>query len=191
LTILSIADPANPVQLSNINTPVYANDAAGVDTILYVADDSAGVLAYSINNPMIPYPLTSYNSPGAAKGIFASGQDIFLGDNFSFMVLIHTDTPSGIDDQNQNAPGAFSLESVYPNPFNPEATIKFSVSKTTTVALDVFDIRGRLVENIMDQAVNPGIITVRWNGDNYPTGIYFFRLSGNNISQVKKAVLLK
>jgi len=150
------------------------------------------VLAYSINNPLVPYPLTAYNSPGAAKGVFASGEQIYLGDNFSFMVLIYTDAPpSGIEDENRFTPKAFSLESVYPNPFNPGATIEFSVNKTSAVSLDVYDIRGRLVENILSETVTPGNTTVKWDGSRFPSGIYFFRLSGDGFHQVKKAALLK
>lgn len=191
VVILSISNPANPAQQTLIPTPVYANDAAAVDTILYVADDSAGVTAYSINDILSPYELANYDSPGIPKGIYASGMNVFLGDFYSFMILIHSDTPTGIGEEDLSKPSSFSINSISPNPFNPQAEISFNVSRAGILSLDVFDISGRLVENIFNNAMEPGAFRVVWDGAGYPTGVYFFRLSGDGYSSVKKATLLK
>jgi hypothetical protein len=191
VTILSIADPSHPVYQSSISAPTYANDAAAVDTILYIADDSAGVTAYSINNPLSPYELAGYDSPGAAKGIFVSGMNVYLGDYYSFIILVHTDTPTGIEEGEGSPPSAFSISSVYPNPFNAQSVISFEISRTTVISLDVFDLSGRLVENIFNRSMDPGSFSIAWDGAGYSSGIYFFRLSGGGFSCVKKATLLK
>jgi hypothetical protein len=191
VTILSISDPANPAQQSTVDTPVYANDAFCVDTILYVADDSAGVLAYSVSDPLNPYVLTGYNSPGAAKGVAASDTTIFIGDNESFIILVHTDTPTGIEDTQVTSPMDYSIQSVYPNPFNPEATVRFGLEKSTEISLTVYDIEGQVVDYLLKQSMNAGTFEITWNGDNYPSGIYLFRLAGDGFGVVKKATLLK
>jgi len=99
---------------------------------------------------------------------------------------------TGIDDAgNIGAPSAFSLEGIFPNPFNPEARIEFSLSEQVFLSLDVYDQLGRHLECILNGRLDAGSYEVRWNGDERPSGIYFFRLSGNGLSQTVKATLLK
>jgi hypothetical protein len=189
--ILSITNPADPVLVSTVEMQGYVNDVAVSDTLMYAAVDSTGVIAYSIGEPSMPYEIATYYSPGNAKGVFARGRNVFLGDNDSFIILLLSDA-TGIDDGGTpEAPSAFSIDRIYPNPFNPEATIEFSLSQKVFVSLDVYDQLGRHLERIMNGSLDAGSYNVRWNGDERPSGVYFFRLSGDGVSQTEKATILK
>jgi hypothetical protein len=99
---------------------------------------------------------------------------------------------TGIDDTGfSQTPMTFSLDTIFPNPFNPEATVKFSLSERTSLCLDVYDQLGRRLEYILEGTFDPGSYGVRWGGDEWPSGVYFFRLSGNGVSQTAKATILK
>jgi len=91
------------------------------------------------------------------------------------------------------------LAPAYPNPFNPETTIRFTLSSPSTIELNVFNSLGQQVKNFTEvsgKTLNAGEHKLRWNGaDDFGTvvesGVYFLNLRSSNISLTKKLVLLK
>ena len=93
-------------------------------------------------------------------------------------------------------PTAFGLESIYPNPFNPSATIRYAVPRTSQVTIEIFDILGRKVVTLFDQKQTAGWHTVQWDGHNdqqqaVTSGIYIARLKAEDQVSAKKMVLLR
>ena len=80
----------------------------------------------------------------------------------------------------------------YPNPFNPETTIRYIVEKYSNVKLIVYDTSGREVSVLVDSVHDKGRYSVGFNGRELISGIYFYRLSINNIVvDNKKMILIK
>ena len=84
----------------------------------------------------------------------------------------------------------------YPNPFNPETTIRFSVAKTQNVQISIYNVRGQLVKNLLDEDLSPGNHEIIWygtdnNGRNVSSGVYFYRFSTPENSQVNRMLLMK
>jgi hypothetical protein len=79
----------------------------------------------------------------------------------------------------------------YPNPFNPSATIKYSVSKSCMVNLTVYDLLGRQLAVLQDGYMNPGVFTATFNADNYAGGVYIYRLQAGEFLLSRKMVLMK
>lgn len=93
-------------------------------------------------------------------------------------------------------PVAFELSQNYPNPFNQSTVIEFEVSNTADVKLEVFNILGQHVSELVSRTLTPGHYEISWNGlyatgNPVPTGIYFYRLKTSRVSLVRKMVLLK
>jgi len=93
-------------------------------------------------------------------------------------------------------PRALAIESIAPNPFNPRANVRFAVPVTTTIRVQVFDLRGRLVRTLQDGVLAAGNHTVTWDGTDgggrmAATGVYFVRLDDGRESKTVKAVLAK
>ncbi|MEA3286914.1 MAG: T9SS type A sorting domain-containing protein [Candidatus Marinimicrobia bacterium] len=90
-------------------------------------------------------------------------------------------------------PTELTLHAAYPNPFNPELTVSFTVMGETlhATSLQVFDVNGRFVETLYDGSTDAGMYTVKWNGDKHPSGIYFIRLSSGNDVQIQGVTLLR
>jgi hypothetical protein len=103
-----------------------------------------------------------------------------------------------------------ALISNYPNPFNPETTIRFTVgvistsphlkSETSTtnqqVQIHIYNIRGQRVRTLVDGVFAVGEYSVVWNGTddigkNVGSGVYFYKLSASGFQSVKRMVLLK
>ncbi len=85
----------------------------------------------------------------------------------------------------------FSLSQNYPNPFNPKTIINYQCSMFNFVSLKVFDILGNEVATLVNENQNSGSYSVEWNGANYSSGVYFYRLTAGDYSEVKKMTLLK
>ena len=88
-------------------------------------------------------------------------------------------------------PNAFKLYEPFPNPFNPMATIRFSVGTADLLSLRVFDITGRLVETLVNGVLQPGEHVVVWNAAWLASGVYFVKLTSGQKSQTRKILLIK
>ena len=92
---------------------------------------------------------------------------------------------------NSEIPKEFRLYNNYPNPFNPSTKIKFDIPKSSLVKLIVYDILGREIKTLVNEKLNAGRYEVNWDGSNYPSGVYIYKLVAEDFVNVKKMVLLK
>jgi hypothetical protein len=83
------------------------------------------------------------------------------------------------------------LSQNYPNPFNPQTSIDFVLATTGNVTLEVYDVSGAKVASLVDGVKSAGRHTVSFNADGLASGVYFYRLRGNGINEMRKMVLLK
>ncbi len=97
-------------------------------------------------------------------------------------------------------PEHYLLSQNYPNPFNPTTTIKYELPKAAYVRLVVYDILGREVKVLVDEQKEAGSYTVRFDGSDLPSGVYFYRITftnsdsklvNDNLSKVNKLMLIK
>lgn len=88
-------------------------------------------------------------------------------------------------------PKGFLLKQNYPNPFNPGTVIDFELATGGPVALKVFNLRGELVNTLVDGWLNPGEHRVVFNGADLPSGIYFYTLTAGQSHSTQKMILLK
>lgn len=59
------------------------------------------------------------------------------------------------------------------------------------VRLTIYDLLGREIQTLINKELKPGTYEVSWDGTNYPSGVYFYRLSTDSYSETKKMVLMK
>ncbi len=92
-------------------------------------------------------------------------------------------------------PLAFALYQNYPNPFNPVTTIAYDLPTRSHVTICVYDLRGRLVETLMDGKQDAGHYTVQCQTKLMASGVYFVRMTaeggGKKFVQVRKMVLVR
>ncbi len=99
--------------------------------------------------------------------------------------------PTNIRPISSKTPGIFSLFQNYPNPFNPKTKIKIQIAKQGEANLIVYDALGRKVETLINKQLQPGTYEVEWDGSNYTSGVYFYRIEAVGFVDVKKMILLK
>ena len=93
--------------------------------------------------------------------------------------------------KNYLLPNEIKLYPPYPNPFNPQTQISFSVDKTTFISINIYDINGRLVKNIHNEKTPTGYHQLIWNSDNISSGIYFVVLQSEDKIKTHKLMLMK
>jgi len=88
-------------------------------------------------------------------------------------------------------PASMRLLGNYPNPFNPSSEIRFELNNAAHVTLNVYDVQGRLVSELVDDVLQAGAHSVRFDGSSLSSGVYFARMASGNFMQTAKMVLLK
>lgn len=83
------------------------------------------------------------------------------------------------------------LGSNYPNPFNPATIIKFGIATEGKYTITVYDVSGQLVSVLAEVYKEPGEYSVSFDGSSLPSGIYFYKLQGNDFSVTKRMILIK
>ena len=97
----------------------------------------------------------------------------------------------------QSTPTEFALLQNFPNPFNPETTIKYNLAEGANVQLRIYNVVGQVVRTLVAEQQGAGRYTVRWNGTDdrgvsVSSGIYFYQIAaGNQFRDVRKLMLLK
>ena len=82
-------------------------------------------------------------------------------------------------------PDEFSLQQNFPNPFNPETTINYTLPVSADIELKIFDILGRHVKTLVNRKEHPGSYSIKWNGkdkfeNQVASGVYFYRLDAKS-----------
>ena len=98
--------------------------------------------------------------------------------------------------QQLNLVMTYALSQNYPNPFNPTTVINYQIPNDGHVTLKVYDVLGREVKTLVDEARTAGSYTVQFNGASLASGVYFYRVyiagdDGKNFVSTKKMVLMK
>ena len=103
---------------------------------------------------------------------------------------------SGTIEVDFTGPTKFSLLQNYPNPFNPTTTLQFTLPADASVMLNVYNLVGEKVAEVINEELAAGLHKIQFNGENLSSGLYLYKLNvfgkdGSNYSAVKKMTLLK
>ncbi len=167
----------------------------------------ADVQRYDLNtNTWQPMPRLRIGREGAAAVTVEEAIFVFGGSDANGRVLDDVESfgrvglPTATEDEAETpAPGGFGLESNYPNPFQTATTITFTVSETEDdrhVMLSVYDVLGRRVTVLIDDALAPGTHTVTWDGTDrggapVRAGLYVYRLQQGALRAHKMMAILR
>lgn len=100
-------------------------------------------------------------------------------------------TTIGINQLSSVVPDKYNLYQNYPNPFNPSTNIKFDIVKPGIVKIVVYDALGKEADVLVNEALSAGTYTADFNASNLPSGIYYYRITTADFSDVKKMLLVK
>lgn len=97
----------------------------------------------------------------------------------------------GVQESGNNVPENFYLSQNFPNPFNPSTKIRFALPNNSFIKIIVYDIIGNEVGTIVDKQLNAGTYETDFDGTNLSSGVYYYKLIADDLTETKKMVLLK
>jgi photosystem II stability/assembly factor-like uncharacterized protein len=182
----------DPTPFGSVNEDIFIIDdstgwiASGRFTILSLVNDSIW------GRQSVPSGFPGFNAIQMLdKNVGFSGGTMFVKTNNGGGMITE------IEENSETVPNNFVLLQNYPNPFNPQTTIKYELTVTSFVKLGVYDIEGRLIEEMINKKQNTGNYEVEFDGSLYSSGTYFYRLyaldlkTEKSFTQTKKMVLIR
>lgn len=183
---------------NNVNGTVTDTEGTGVDNVIvmltnnlnqvigFARTDASG--SYTINN----VPSDIYTVTATKPGLTTVTQSLSLIGDENLDIIVGA--PTANDDN--FIPVTTTRISNYPNPFNPNTTISFDISKDASVSVKVFNVKGQVIKNLLNNNVKAGNHTLSWdgtddNGKHVSTGIYLVRLQGQGFQNSHKMTLMK
>jgi hypothetical protein len=96
----------------------------------------------------------------------------------------------------ENRPNTFFVSQNYPNPFNPQTNFKFSLPQASHVKIDIFNILGQRIKTLVDEDMKAGVYLVDWDGKDekgveISSGVYFYRVTAGDFSDIRKMIFMK
>jgi len=92
---------------------------------------------------------------------------------------------------NNKIPFSFSLLQNYPNPFNPSTVIRFQLSVVGNILLKLYDVRGREIQTLVNERLQPGTYEVSFDGSQLTSGVYFYKIMTDSYSETKRMIMIK
>lgn len=105
---------------------------------------------------------------------------------WNFFTIVTAAQKIGIE-----VPTEYKLYDNYPNPFNPVTKIKFDIPHKSYVKLEVFDISGKKISELINQEMTEGMYETKWDASNFASGIYFYKITAGEFKKVMKMILIK
>lgn len=110
---------------------------------------------------------------------------------YNFVRLVRSGLVSDVNESKTSLPDQYELKQNYPNPFNPTTTISFSIPVQGSVSLEIFNLIGQQVDELVNENLSAGNYTFKWNAKDQASGIYFYKLQTGSFAETKKMILLK
>ncbi len=130
--------------------------------------------------------ITEVNAQG--KKVF----EMFLpADQVSYRATRDTWTPVPFTENGEAAPESYKMYQNYPNPFNPTTTIKFDLPVQSDVTISVYNVLGQTINEEVRSNLFPGTHSFFFNGANFTSGVYFYRIKTNTFADTKRMLLVK
>ena len=183
-----VTENLNDVAFINQNSGIVVGDNC---TALYTENGGLTWLEYIIPNNLcqdvdiISLAIIDFNTATAILRNTSSDGALTTS------ILTVSSEPLAVDDDGNILPSEYSLEQNFPNPFNPNTTIQFSIPEPSFVTLEIFNTLGEKITTLVSEELNAGNHKYDWNVEKMPSGIYLYKLQTSSFTESKKMALLK
>lgn len=183
--------PGTGWQYIDLTTPFQWNETSSL------------LIEICFNNTTWSTSTTINGTPNSLNQLKHAHQDIITGDG---CVAITTPSSSytarpninltinaivGINNGMTGIPNVYSLSQNYPNPFNPITKISYAIPKSGLVTMKIYDVLGRELLTLVNQELQAGYYMVDFDGTNFSSGVYYYRLESGTFTDTKKLMLIK
>jgi len=163
-----------------LGTPIHlANTPNGrIDYVLSMATDASWVIA---NCELVPF-IQDLDT-----------KEIIQANKIKLIDMI---SPPVANDDAAVIPVGTRLTGNYPNPFNPQTTISYSLKEASALRIDIYNPKGQRVKTLVNEAKGSGKHTITWQGDDdngrpVASGLYYYKMTADKYSSTKRMILIK
>ena len=188
---------------ANTEVDLYVGSSTGKKRIRLSYNDDKAVIIGNFN--VVPQSIDPQYFHTGTWYDFFSGDSIHVSDindpfylnpgEFHILSNFYIDPPEenllSTHREESFLPNTIEINQNYPNPFNPSTFIEVSSNENRQIRLEIFDIKGELIDTLMDEYFTSGIRTIQWNASFLPSGIYIARISSGSINKSVKMLLVK
>jgi hypothetical protein len=196
-TIFQLTNSTGNSVLSNIAVSassvhlVWSDDRNGNDEIYYKRSTNSGI-SWGTDSRLTIDTNGSLNPSVAVSGSVVNV--VWRDTRNGSTEIYYKRNPTGnvgIQNISTEIPSEYSLGQNYPNPFNNTSNLKFEILNLGYVKLVVYDIQGREVQTLVNEALQPGTYETTFDGSMLSSGVYFYKISTGDYSETKRLTLLK
>ena len=179
------------------SVPLLSNDAvhslAAYNTALFVVGTDYGTKIFTIKDSnLVSVYKSGLPSQISIYSLVFQDSILFAGTyEKSVWSCPISDLITAVEKDVKEYSADFHLYQNYPNPFNPSTIIQYQVANSGHVSLKVYDILGREVKTLVNEEKSIGTYKVEFNGEELPSGVYFYRLHAGSFVSTKKFILIK
>ena len=179
------------VKVTSLNVTFVYSMSVDLSGKIYVSSLTNGVYMSSDNGST----WTSLGMSGygvSAMAVNPNSADVYVGTKEGQVYKISSsNSATAVGDNNISTPTEYKLAQNYPNPFNPSTTIEFVVPQAGMYSLKVYNTLGQEVANLVENELASGLHKVTFDASRIASGMYIYKLSGNNVNVSKKMILMK
>jgi hypothetical protein len=194
--VIDISNLSSPQILGRVKHPPPGYEGpwqsiARNSRVFWANSGEIGVI--DVSNPSVPRILLETEI--GSGGIDVLGDTLYVSGVTYLGIYRHHLGPLLVEEAEDPVPMRFRLFPNYPNPFNPNTSIAFEIGgdhhQLNRVRLTVHDLLGRVVATLVDEMKSSGIYSVPFDGSGLPSGVYFYRLSVENVQIERKMLMVK
>ncbi len=205
--VFANSNEACGISIDNLppNAPLLSGEAqSGVVKLNWTEPDNEEPAAYSVyrrlqsepsfGDPIATVTAREYQDTDIERNtayVYAVTAKDYANNVSAFSNEVPVVTTSVADRPNEVLPTEYALGNNYPNPFNPQTTIDFALPERGRVVLTILNALGQEIERLVDADMQAGFHKVVWEAKSHTSGVYFYRLTANGFTQMKKMVLMK
>jgi hypothetical protein len=167
---------------------------------IFAGTSNYGVFFSSNNGTTWIEKNQGFNTISTVRALLITNGYVFAGTANQSIWRRSYDETIGVKNISTEIPNKYNLEQNYPNPFNPITIIKFDIPDLNSplrrgaggmMVLKVYDILGKEIETLVNEKLSPGTYEVTFNGSNYSSGIYFYKLTTDSFNETKRMLMIK
>jgi hypothetical protein len=195
---IGIENRTASIGLEVARNEAYVQDELAIE--FYLGDsNSLEWLAYGSESGLVdPYssldiPIT-FDAQGLQDGIYNAVLQVLTNDINMLVNEIPVTLAVGLlgaEENEENLPSGLRLEPLYPNPFNAQTLISYSLSEDSQIKLEAYNLMGQKVATLFNGFRSAGEYSVSWKADELASGMYFIKISNGQTDRIERAVLLK
>ncbi|NIR47638.1 T9SS type A sorting domain-containing protein [candidate division KSB1 bacterium] len=194
LRIIEVSNPKAARVLGQTHRSIAALGVFVANVFAYVATVS-GLTMIDVSERDLPVEVGFFKTGDVARSAYVANDLIHVADNDDGLYILRNDLTTKIEHPTTRSQN-FILHYNYPNPFNPETTIRYGLPEPRRVRLIIYNVFGQNIKTLVDEVKAAGSYSVTWDGTDergqpVPSGVYFYRFDAGVVSGTKKMILMR